>query len=176
MKSVLRDSFTLVELLIVLLLISLLYGIFIQRLGFQSKKKISLTPLELPSLVENNDSLEIICTNECQKCALYEKNKKIKDIDLFQNEVKVFDIDPSGNSVTKKFLPLFDTTHNPIPVCFRYKSYPNRTADSFILSYQDKFYIFFPYLYPPKEVSSLEEAVEIYTAKKWLPLQSDEYY
>jgi len=179
MKTVSKSSFTLFELLIVILIISIIYAIFVQKLSNKEsvvKSKGIEAVGELLEGFEFNSSADIICTDSCKECAIYIDGKKVKEIPSpFEKEPKIYDFDIHGLLSRVTFTPLFDENDNPKEVCFKYSLYPNRSKSSYIMEYKDKYYVFFAYLHPVEKTESIQKAQELYDPSQWVPTDSSEY-
>ncbi|BCD68959.1 hypothetical protein [Nitratiruptor sp. YY09-18] len=179
MKTVSKSSFTLFELLIVILIISILYGVFIQKLHTKEHLVKSLGLQDIKTLLDGydfNESAKITCINKCQECYLFIDGKKRDKIEgLFDKEMQVYDFDIHGILSPIKFTPLFDKNGNPQEVCFSYELFPNGSNSSYIVEYRDKFYIFYAYMKPVKVVDSITQAQKEFDPSEWIPTDSSQY-
>jgi len=179
MKTVSKSSFTLFELLIVILIISILYGVFIEKLHTKESRAKSLGLQDIKTLLSGydfNQSVKIACIDKCKECYIFvdgEKKEKVEG--LFEKEVDVYDFDIHGILSPVKFSPLFDENGNPQDVCFAYELFPNGSNSSYIVKYQDKFYIFYAYMKPVKIVDSLGDAQKYFDPSDWIPTDSSQY-
>ena len=178
MKIVSKSSFTLFELLIVILIISLIYGLFIEKIG-SKEHQVRQKGLEaLPQLLQDldfNESAKIVCIDGCKKCFVYKDGKRISELEeLFTSEPKVYDFDIHGILSQVRFLPLFED-QRPQDVCFEYTLYPNGSHSSYIVEYGKKFYIFDAYMGPIQVAKSITQAQQLYDPSQWIPTQSGEY-
>ena len=177
MKTVSKSSFTLFELLIVILIISLIYGIFVQKL---SHKKVLSREDKLKHLdkvlarYDFNESARIVCIDECKECFIEVDGEKIKNIELFDESVKVYDYDIHGILSQITFTPIFEDD-NPKKVCFSYQLYPNGSHSSYIVEYKDKFYVYFAYMRPTQIYTNMSEAQKVFDPSQWIPTDSSEY-
>jgi len=178
MKTVSKSSFTLFELLIVILIISIIYGIFIEKIS--SKKAVhkrgglkDITQILRP--LDFNQSASILCMDKCKNCFIEVDGEKREKIDLLDKEVKVYDFDINGILSPLKFTPAFDENGNPKDVCFRFDLYPNGSHSSYIAEYGKKFYIFYAYMRPPKVADTITKASELFDPSDWIPTDSSEY-
>jgi len=178
MKIVSKSSFTLFELLVVILIISIIYGIFIEKIGSKEHqiKKSDLGSIQrLFEGIDFNESASIVCIHKCKTCFLYVDGKKVSKISSwFQEEPKVYDFDIHGILSPVSFLPIFEE-HNPQDVCFEYTLYPNKSHSSYIVEYQKRFYVFSAYMKPVQIVGSISQAQELYDPSQWVPTDSSEY-
>ena len=177
MKTVSKSSFTLFELLIVILIISLLYGIFVQKLSHKESIRPQDRLKNLDAILAKydfNESAEIVCINECKECFVQIDGKRVEDIELFDGSVKVYDYDIHGVLSQVQFTPIFDD-ENPKQVCFRYRLYPNKSHSSYIVEYKDKYYLYFAYMRPTEVYASISEAQKAFDPSQWVPTDSSEY-
>ena len=177
MKSALKNSFTLIELLIVIVIISLVYGIFVQKISSKEHhlKKDGVKNLRaLLQQYDFNESAKVVCIQKCIECSIYVDGKKIKSIELFTKPITVYDFDIHGILTQKEFVPIFQKDE-PQEVCFEYTLYPNGSASSFIVQEGSKYYVLYAYAKPTKVVDSLDKASELYDQSDWIPTDSSEY-
>ncbi|MRJ03244.1 MAG: hypothetical protein C6I05_07330 [Epsilonproteobacteria bacterium] len=179
MKTVSKSSFTLFELLVVILIISIIYAIFVERLSTKEETIKSQGLQGLPSLLTGypkDRKVELVCTDNCRRCFIYLDGNRSEEIDSpFTQEVAVYDYDIHGLLSQLHFTPIFDGSGAPQEVCLRYSLYPNRSRSSYILQHGERFYIYFPYLRPPATADSLQEAGELLDPSQWIPTESSEY-
>lgn len=155
-KRPFSSSFTLFELVLVVLLIAIFYFVFVQRLDFfvQKKEEIKLERLREYLLEQEFDKkIELLCTrkegyiNKCDECYLYVDGKKsdIK-VALFNKEPIVYKFVPKNRELVKiEYKPIRISAYEEIPVCFRYECKKHRGCSSLILEANDEFYLFYPY-------------------------------
>ncbi len=178
MKIASKSSFTLFELLIVILIISIIYGIFIERLS-SKEEKIKRLGLEnvrqILSLYDFNESAKLRCVDQCKNCYLFLDGKKAQKIpSFFKSEPKVYDFDIHGMLSPVRFVPLFEE-NMPKDVCFEYDLYPNGSGSSYIVEYEKRYYIFYPYLHPVGIVKSISKAQDLFDPSPWIPTDSSDY-
>jgi prepilin-type N-terminal cleavage/methylation domain-containing protein len=178
-----RRGFTLFELLIVVLLIAILYGVFINKLQLGSSKKradeVSLVTLhKLLEQFPSERKREVICTEPCKECKVYLDDKPLDDVSfpLFLSEPTVWKADRFGQYQSVSFLPLNDPEHGVKDVCFRYRLFPNGSGSSYIVQTDERhFYAFKPFLYPVQTFSTLEAAKKMFDSEALLPTERRNY-
>ena len=177
-----RGGFTLFELLIVVLLIAILYGVFISKMSSSPKKeaeKITLKTLKKTlQQFPAQRARELICVEPCKQCNIYIDGAPVKDVDLplFKTEPVVWVKDRYGQFQQKVFLPLDDPEHGAKDVCFRFKLFRNGSSSSYIVQTDDKhYYIFKPYLQPVTVTDTLAEAQKAFDTKSLLPTEQRNY-
>ncbi len=184
MPTVSKSSrgFTLFELLIVVLLIAVLYGVFISKMSSSPKKEAEKVTLETLKktldLFPAQRSRELICTDPCTHCRVYIDGSAVKgtEVALFKKEPTVWVKDRYGQFRQKTFLPLNDPEHGVKNVCFRYKLYRNGSGSSYIVQTDDKhYYVFKPYLHPVSVAETLTQAQEMFDTQSLLPTERRDY-
>lgn len=178
-----RRGFTLFELLIVVLLIAILYGVFINKLQLGSSKKradeVSLVTLhKLLEQFPSERKREVICTEPCKECKVYLDDKPLDDVSfpLFLSEPTVWKADRFGQYQSVSFLPLNDPEHGVKDVCFRYRLFSNGSGSNYIVQTDERhFYAFKPYLYPVQTFSTLEAAKKAFDSEALLPTERRNY-
>jgi len=169
-------SFTFIEILIIIFLISIIYTISFNISVFKDKKTNIQSIKKL--LLENSKSFEnisFVLFDDCKKKAIFKKNKLLKYVDInISKNIEAFKIDELGNIVKIKFKNIIvkDKEYN---VCFKYCLYKYGYFDSFILKENENYYVLFPYFYDIKKVGSLEKAKEIFLGINYMPL-AGKYY
>jgi Tfp pilus assembly major pilin PilA len=179
-KLNLKNSFTLIELIIVVLLIGLVYSIAI---GFYSKKESvkidDLTKLKeklLSFKTEEKDKITFVMYDDCKKNAVLINNKPTyKDIDIdIDGNIEVYTIDMYGNLKRVEFLDILIDGKKE-NVCFRFNIFPNNSNNSYIVKLKNRYYIVKPYFEQIQTTSALNKAIDLYINEKLLP-KAGNYY
>ncbi|BCD63170.1 hypothetical protein NitYY0826_P11 (plasmid) [Nitratiruptor sp. YY08-26] len=178
MKIASKSSFTLFELLIVILIISIIYGIFIERLNSKEEeiKRLGLEDIhEFLSSYDFNESVKLRCVDQGRSCYLFLDGQKREKIPFsFRSEPKVYDFDIHGMLSQVRFVPLFEG-NMPKDVCFEYDLYPNGSGSSYIVEYEKRYYVFYSYLHPVRIVKSIAKAQDLFDPTPWIPTDSSDY-
>lgn len=159
-----KKGFTLFELMIVMVIIALVYGMFVQNFStkqVEQKPKVEkLREFLLNLQADSRAKISVICTQSCKICKLYINDKeKNANFDLFENEARVSAYKLVDNSLEDiEFDDLYTDRYTKEEVCFRYNLYPNSSSDKMILEYNDRFFLYDNYFYETKEFTSIEEA------------------
>lgn len=178
-----RHGFTLFELLIVVLLIAILYGVFINKLQQNAPKEqreqVTLTTLKkLLSQFPVQHEREVICTEPCKECRIYLDGHPLEEgeLTLFETPPTVWRPDPYGAYQPVTFSPLLDPRHEAKQVCFRFSLFRNGSSSSYIVQTGEKRYLVFrPYLFPVTEYASLDDARESVDSEALLPTEQRQY-
>lgn len=159
-----QAAFTLLELLIVILLISIFY--YLVSATFKKEKRASniLTikninkyPLKhLPRL-----GAELICIDDCKRCFIYNYDTyKIVNINSKLSKLKAYIVDSDKEPIKIDFGRLKDKS-----ICLRYRYYPNGSSSQMIIKMDNRYYYIPSYFGKIKEYPSLMEAINRY---RWI--------
>ena len=181
MRNVLNSKgFTLFELLIVIILIGLIYGLFVSSLQNKELKSDAITLLSMKKTLLNQPfkkKSEIICLEPCKECFIYNDGEKaeLKPFSLFKAPPKVYKKDYYGRLEQQQFLPLFNKENVQQDVCFRFSVFNNKSSSSYILETDKDFYIFPAYMRDANKTKTLEEAEKLFDNTNLLPKDSRDY-
>lgn len=160
-----RQAFTLIELMLVVLIIGLIYGLSLG--GLKQYGKVSnthVTPLTLQTFLKGHGpGSELLCTEECNVCAIYRDGEKIDEVDPFIDAADtVHRFDHRYGSVSVTFAPRFDAQGVEVPVCFEYAYLPDGTFPRLMLQHRDHVYVYPSYFGEVSQFESVDEAVSAY--------------
>ncbi len=174
-------GFSLFELLLVVVLISVLYGVFVHKLS-TPKNKIddALTLKNLTSYLstlEFRRKVEVICLEPCSSCDLYIDGKKANEegFKLFKSSPKVYFPDRFGQVRPIDFLPMLSPEGSLSQVCFHYTLRANGSGSHFALEDGKDYYLFNPYMYPVQVVKSFADVSAFFDNSKKLPNDKRDY-
>ena len=178
-----RGGFTLFELILVIVLIGVIYGIFINKLTTKSKKDTAAVTLEtigayLKPYSENAEGdVRFVCLEDCHACDVYAGGKRIDDttVRLFDRAPAVFKKDALGEWQQVEFLPKVNSEDVQEPVCFEYTLYANGSGSSYIVGYDDVYYLFDAYFRPVSTYPTLEAAQSAYNKTALIPDDERQY-
>jgi len=132
-------AFTLTEILIVLLIISVTF-IVIPHINIKENQTNSLLNLkEKLNSYKFNKTLSIKCINNCKNCLIFANDKKIDEIKLFNDEITVYNL----NLEEKNFDDIEIGFENK-RVCFELNLNSLKRFNRFIVEYKEKYYLFDP--------------------------------
>jgi len=173
-----RKGFTLFELLLVIALIAVIYGVFISKLTARPSAaetmNVTVETLGeyLQTFAQNTEGdVELICRDRCLSCDVYAEGKRVDDatVAIFDSAPVVYRKDRFGQFQETEFLPLKNKEDVLEKVCFRYTLFENGSRSSYILAYKDTYYLMDPYLEPVKTFRSLEAAETAYNKTGLIP-------
>ena len=171
-----RNAFSLLELIIVVMLISVSYMLIFSSMQKSSSEAKALSPLTLKSiLLDQNLSsteAEFFCLNKCKVCFLHQYGETVQyegKLDL--EKLVVYKIDADDNSYKVDFGRLEDH-----PVCLRFSLHTNGSSSQMIIEKDRRFYYLPTYFGSPIETDSLSEAQKLWIEPTKILLNSGEYY
>jgi hypothetical protein len=159
-----RTAFTLFELLLVLLLIAVMYGLFAQNFSLKrdGQEAVKLEKLNLYLAEQFNETKEIVslrCLNDCGECKVLAGGIETnKTFNIFEKGSSVSAYVYNGKRLEKV---LFDDYHSDEykreKVCFRLDVYPNGSSDKIALEYKNRVYLFENFLEEGRVFASVSE-------------------
>ena len=176
-----RAAFTLIELLIVITLIIVLYGVFIQKLQSLSSPKnrpITLSSLKTTLLdAPEAKRKEILCFEPCGECQIYLDKKVASDakIPLFTTTPILYRLNRYGELINFEFAPMLDEQGKERSVCFKYQLINNLGSSEYALLYNKRYYLYDGYNLEPTVVDTLAEARAFFNRESLLPLEQRDY-
>ncbi len=175
-------GFTLFELLLVVLLIGIIYGIFVHKLSQKDTQKeadrISLKTLKsFLQTFSPSDEAVLRCFTPCETCYVYRDGKQIGDLEvpLFESIPNVYNHDTFGQLQRVEFIPIEGKNRAIIDVCFEYTLFANQSSSNYIVEYKENYYLFEPYIKPVTVFESLSEAAALFDTSTLLPTERRSY-
>ena len=173
-----KKAFTLIELIIVVMIISLVGFLVFSEAVKQTKKADKLDPTTLSSILKNNfqsdKDIEFFCIQKCHDCYIAKGDEIIpyKGIIDLGNNLEVFVVDES-NQLTqiKDFGRIKDKK-----ICIRYTLYSNGSTSQMILSNDSGVYYLPTYFGEAKKVEDMDEAKKLWIKNEYNLRDSGNYY
>jgi prepilin-type N-terminal cleavage/methylation domain-containing protein len=153
-----REAFSLLELLIVIVIISVFYSLIsvnfsLKKRESESVKLENLRRYPLRGRVPA-EGAQLLCLNECRECYIYSGGKVTAELESALGSLKAYIVDKSGEAVPVDFGRFRD--HR---ICLRFRYYPNGSSSEMIIESKGRF-LYYPTLFAKVEsFDSLEEAV-----------------
>ncbi len=173
-----RRGFSLIELLVVILIISIVYFLGFDAIEEGKQKPKALTPLNLKSTILSSEFFSaqgtLLCINKCRSCYLRQGissafEEYTSPIDLSNLEAYTID---SQDSLTR----LEYGRYQDEKICLLIDFYNNGSSTQIILK-NDKASYFLPAFFDePQEFSSLEEAKDHWLRNSTAVSDSGEFY
>ena len=141
-----KKAFTLIELLIVVVIIGVVYGLVINSMKKINDKEAHLNFETLPAFVKSlqqQNDVAFICLDNCKECGIYIEGEKVKDIKPFMKEerdLQFWTFDVRLGMTELLFTPIFDEDDREFDVCFQYKIFSDGSSSEMIIETKDATY------------------------------------
>jgi len=170
-----RKAFSLLELLIVIMIISISYMLVFSSMQKASTEPKALTPLNLRlSLLDNNitGDREFLCINNSAKCFIYQSNNMIPYAHKISlKDIEVYKVNSEDNTYKVDYGRFKDEK-----ISFRFKIYANGSSSQMIIKKGNKFFYLPTFFGKPQIVSSLDEAKDLWIRPTELIKNSGDFY
>ncbi|WP_345972369.1 type II secretion system protein [Sulfurimonas diazotrophicus] len=173
-----RRGFTLFELLLVVILIAILYGVFINKLTTgraptEGRETVSLETLRdyLSLFRTEQGEVSLVCPEPCAQCSVVVDGQPVEgaDITLFKQEPTVYRKDRYGQFVPFTFVPVRRGETDVVNVCFAFRLRANDSSSSYIVESGERFYLFDAYGEPTRSFEALDDAAAAYNRTELIP-------
>jgi len=161
-----KKAFTLIELLLVVVIIGVIYGLVINSMQRINDKEASLSFETLPSFLETmyqQNSVAYICVDNCKECAVYVDGEKVKEAKAFMEDerhLRFWRFDVNLGTQELPFTPIFDEDDREFDVCFRYEIFKDGSSTEMIVETEKKVYDYRGSFHPVTHFSSLQSLEE----------------
>jgi len=161
-----KKAFTLIELLLVVVIIGVIYGLVINSMQKINDKESALGFESLPSFMKTfhqRNHVALICTDNCKVCDLYVDGAKVKEIDPFMEKertLRFWSFDANTGIRELRFTPIFDEDGREFDVCFRYEIFKDGSSSEMIIETEKQSYDYRGLFTPPARYSSLQALEE----------------
>lgn len=160
----LRSAFTLIELVLVVILIGLVYGLAIdgiKKSGEPARRLTLHTLVDFMTTQHRHNRLSLVCTDRCRTCTLYADGNATKRVEAFLDDsAQYYRFDHYLGSETLTWTPLFDENGREEPVCFRYDLLPDGSRSEMLVEYGGEVFDLGGPFSPTAVYASLHEAVD----------------
>jgi len=173
-----KTGFTLVELLIVILMVSLIYFLGFSTIKISKKEPKSLTPLNLKMNIVSSGNFKghvtLLCINKCKTCLLRPNISSTYEpyshgIDL--TGIKAYTVDSRNSLVQIEY-----ERHDDKKVCLKMDFYPNGSSTQIILENEKGAYFLPTYFEEAKKFESPEDAKDYWLENTQLVSDNGEFY
>jgi prepilin-type N-terminal cleavage/methylation domain-containing protein len=178
-KTSTMKGFTLLELIVVVMIVSLMSFMVISSAIKSEKKKIEiLDPRTLPSTLRESfkgqGDVELYCIKKCEECYVIQAGDispydggisfgKDVEIHLLDDDNHFVEIDDLGRIKDEK-------------VCLRYHLYPNGSTTKMLIVNDQGIYFLPSYFGKAKKVSDMQEAKELWVNEEYSLRDSGSFY
>ena len=172
-----QKGFSLIELLIVIIIISVVYFLGFSGIEKASTKQEALTPLNLKSSIEKSELFlgegTLMCINKCKNC-YFRKDittpyQKLES-PLSLNNMETYTVDKDNN-----LLKLELGRYRDKKICLVLDFYKNGSSTQIILKEKNAVYFLPSFFGEPKEVNNIEDAKNLWLENSTL-LSSGTFY
>ena len=178
MHSTRRSGFSLLELIVVVMIVSLVGFLVFSSAIKEQKKRDVLDPSTLQKTFrksfQGQGDVELFCINKCKQCYVMQDFKimdydggidfgKDVEVHLLDNNNHLIEMDELGRIKDKK-------------ICLRYHLYPNGSTTQMIITNNQGVYYLPSYFGNAKKVNDIEEAKELWIKDEYNLRDSGSYY
>jgi len=159
-----KKAFTLIELLIVVVIIGVVYGLVIGSMKKINDKEAHLGFESLPQFAQSfyqRNHVAFVCTDNCRECILYVDEAPIKKVDAFMRDerhLRFWHYDANTGMQELLFTPLFDEDDREFDVCFRYEIFEDGSSSEMIIETKEHTYDYHGSLSGVTSYPTLQEA------------------
>jgi prepilin-type N-terminal cleavage/methylation domain-containing protein len=155
-----HDAFTLIELLIVILIVSLIYYFGFSGFDISKPKPRALTPLNLTSTIQNaewfNGHATLLCVNHCKTCYL-RRDIRAK-FQPYKNPIDLAGVVPYTIDERDDLQEIEYGRYDDQPICLVMDFYDNGSATQIILKQRTYAYFLPAFFGKPKRFDAIEDA------------------
>jgi prepilin-type N-terminal cleavage/methylation domain-containing protein len=173
-----KRAFTLIELIIVVMIISLVGFLVFSEVVEQTKKPQKLSPLTLPSTLKKvyplAEEIEFFCISKSKDCYIAKGRDIIsyEGVVDFGKNLEVYTIDANNQPVQiEDFGRIKDNK-----ITLRYTLYANKSTTQMILSNDSGVYYLPSYFGEPVEVNDIGSAKELWIKEEYNLRDKGNYY
>ncbi len=159
-----KKGFTLLELMLVVLLMGIVYGLVINVFDRYKEKAIDVTLMSFESYMQSfyhNNHVSLICIKQCSECLLFIDEKFNQNITPFvTKDTEIYRHDKDTGVRKLGFSPYFPSEGQEEEVCFKYDIHPDGSRTEMIVTEGKEVYDFPSYFGSVQKYASLNEAIE----------------
>lgn len=174
----LRKGFSLIELLIVILLISIVYFLGFEGFEIGKKKPKALTPLNLKSNIISSELFTgkgtLLCVDGCRSC--YFREDLSSEFQAYTSAIDLTNIQAYTIDRYESISPIEYGRYKDERICLIIDFFNNGSSTQIILKDEESTYFLPAFFGDPKKFSSLEEAKDYWLENSTLVSDSGAYY
>ncbi len=159
-----HKGFSLVELLIVIIIISLVYFLGFSSIEKSATKIKALTPLNLKSSIVKSELFQgeatLLCINKCRTC--YMRTDISTPFEAYTHSIDLKNITAYTLDAQDALLEIEYGRYQDKKICLMLNFYENGSSTQIILDNKEAVYFLPAFFDEPQKVDSLEEAKELW--------------
>jgi len=173
-----RKAFSLMELLIVILIISIVYFLGFSSIEKRENTAQALTPLNLKSSIQKSALFQgmgtFICIDNCKSC--YLRRDVNSPFEAYENAIDLKGLESYTLDSRDALLEMEYGRYQDEAICLVLHFYANGSSTQLILKQEDDIYFLPAFFDVPQKVASLDEAKELWLEHVPLVSNSGEIY
>ncbi len=173
-----HKGFSLIELLIVIIIISIVYFLGFSGIEKSSIKPKALTPLNLKSTVLKSelfqDKATLLCINKCRSC--YIRKDINSPFEKYEDSIDLKNIEAYTLDTHDSLQRMEYGRYQDKKICLILNFYPNGSSTQIILDNKEAVYFLPAFFDEPQKVDSIEEAKELWLKNSQLVSNSGDFY
>lgn len=169
-----KRAFSLLELMIVVLIMGLVFSLVKVQFHTPPNEK---SGIEILKTFSQNQDEQLICYDECSKCAIFDMNESKKseiNFKKFDNELKSYYIDYDGDVLEYEYKDI-KIEDRSFDVCLKYRYFKNNSSQKLIIKYFDNYYLFHSFFRNYEIFNSLDDAQTAYINEDEFPQDEEGY-
>ena len=173
-----HKGFSLIELLIVIIIVSLVYFLAFSSIEKTEEKAKALSPLNLKSSIVNSALFQgegtLLCINACRSCYL---RKNINaPFEAYENKIDLEDTEVYMLDGNDALFRMEYGRYDDAKICLTMQFYRNGSSTKMILKQKDDIYLLPAYFGEAQKVDSLNDAKELWLKETRLANNRGDYY
>ena len=173
-----QKGFSLIELLIVIIIVSLVYFLAFSGIEKTENKPKALGPINLKSYIQNSELFQgegtLLCINECRSCYL---RKNISEaFEAYENKIDLEGVEVYTLDANDALLRMEYGRYDDTKICLVMQFYRNGSSTKMILKQKDDVFLLPAYFGEAQKVDSLNDAQELWLKETSLVSNRGDYY
>ena len=173
-----HKGFSLIELLIVIIIISIVYFLGFSGIERSSSKAKALTPLNLKSSILKSELFQseatLLCINKCRSC--YMRKDINSPFAAYEHGIDLKNIEAYALDAQDSLQRIEYGRYQDKKICLILNFYNNGSSTQIILKNQDAVYFLPAFFEEPQKLDTLEEAEDLWLKNVQLVANSGDFY
>jgi len=173
-----HKGFSLIELLIVIIIISIVYFLGFSGIENSTTKPKALIPLNLKSNIVKSELFQgeatLLCINKCRSC--YIRKDINSAFEAYEHGIDLKNIEAYTLDTQDSLQRIEYGRYQDEKICLMLNFYPNGSSTQIILDNKEAVYFLPAFFDEPQKFDSLEEAKEFWLKHSQLVSNSGDFY